>query len=81
VEKVIKLGLPQIQVEAEELDELGAPEGDEEQIDAIVAGIEDGLKKAEEDPISTNKSGAANPFAAVDKLTTDYGFKVCNFVY
>jgi hypothetical protein len=81
VEKVIKVGLGQIKVEAEEVDALGAPEGDEEKVEAIVRGIEDGLKKAEEDPVSTNKSGAANPFAAVDKLTTDYGFKVCNFVY
>jgi len=81
VEKVIKVGLQQIKVEAEELEALGAPEGDEEKIEAIVAGIEDGMKKAEEDPVSTNKSGPGNPFATVDKLTTDYGFKVCNFVY
>ncbi len=74
---VLVAGLPPIQVEAEELAELGAPSGDEEKVQAIVEGIEEAAEKGKENPISLVK-GTKNPFIAVDKLAAEYGFKVCN---
>ena len=74
---VLIAGLPAIQVEAEELAALGAPEGDEEEVQAIVEGIEEAASKGEENPISLVK-GTKNPFLAVDGLAAKYGFKVCN---
>jgi hypothetical protein len=78
-ELITSIGLPPIQQEAEELGALGAPRGDEGKVEAIVNGIEEAVGKAEEEPESTNKAGAANPFTGVDKLAGEYGFKACAF--
>lgn len=74
---VIAVGLPPVQVEAEELAELEAPSGDEDEVAAIVEGIEAAVKAAEKDPESVLGTGK-DPFTAVDKLASEYGFKVCN---
>lgn len=74
-EKVVLMAaLPPVQKEAEEIAELGAPAGDEQEIAAIVKGIEDGVAKAEEDPIN----GLESAFSAVDKRAAKYGFKACS---
>jgi hypothetical protein len=74
---VLVAGIPAIQVEAEELAELGAPSGEEEQVQAIVKGIEEATEKGRESPVSL-VNGTKNPFLAVDALAAKYGFKVCN---
>jgi hypothetical protein len=74
---VLTAGIPPIQTEVEELAALGSPAGDEEEITAIVSGIEEAVEKGEEDPASL-VSGSKNPFAVVDKLAGEYGFKACN---
>ena len=76
---VLEVGLPAIQAETEELDALPMPEGDEEDIQAIIDGLEEAIEKGEDDPGSlvTLKSGAG-PFTAVGKLAGEYGFKVCS---
>jgi hypothetical protein len=74
---VVAAGLPPIQSEAEELAELGAPNGDEAEVEAIIKGIEDALARAEKDPGSLLKT-EGNPFVGVDKLADEYGFKACN---
>jgi hypothetical protein len=73
---VIAVGLPPIQTEVEELAALGAPSGDEDEVTAIVEGIEEAVEKGEDDPGSL--LGAKNPFTAVGKLAAAYGFKACN---
>lgn len=80
-EKVISVAFPQIKAEVEELAALDPPSGDEEEIEAIVAGVEEGLEEAEKNPVSTNKTGAGNPFDEVGKLARKYGFKECDFPY
>ena len=73
-EKVIVDGaLPPVQVEAEEIAELGSPAGDEKEVAAIVKGIEDGVAKAEKDPLH----GLAKAFVEVGKRAAKYGLKAC----
>jgi hypothetical protein len=74
---VLAVGLPPIQREAEELAALGAPSADAKKVEAIVEGIEEAVEKGEKDPSSV-LTGSKNPFAQVDKLAAEYGFKACN---
>lgn len=74
-------GLPPIKAEIEELDALGAPKGNEAEIQAIIVGAEEAIKEAEADPESINEIGPGNPFNEVDKLAAKYGFKSCDYLF
>jgi hypothetical protein len=77
---VVASALPPVQVEAEELDALSPPSGDEQEVKAIVRGIEDAVKKAEAKPGVLLKTGfSGGPFTHVQKLGAKYGFKACAF--
>lgn len=69
------LVLPGLKVQAEELDELTPPEGDEDEIAAIVAGIEKAATEAEKVPNKLLE--ASKKFQAVAKMSVDYGMKSC----
>ena len=75
-ELVLQVGLPPIQTEAEELGDLAPPSADEAEVEAIIEGFEEGVEKAEGDPLSVTKP-AGNPFTEVEKLAAKYGFKNC----
>jgi hypothetical protein len=77
VKMVVVAGLPPLKVEIEELAALEAPEGDEDELEAIWSGMEKALKESESDP-TTVLTSAGNPFAEVGKVAARYGFKVCN---
>lgn len=66
-------GLPPVQQEAEEIADLGAPSGGEDEVAAIVDGIEKAIEEAENDPTALESS-----FVAVDKLAARYGLKACS---
>ena len=68
--------LPNIQQQADEIRDLGAPEGDEEQVDELLTSLEDAIAEGEDDPESLF-SGETDPFGKVNQLAKDYGFKVC----
>ena len=68
--------LPNIQQQAEEIRELGAPEGDGDQVDELLTSLEDAVAEGEDDPELLFK-GNTDPFAEVNELAKDYGFKVC----
>lgn len=68
--------LPNVQQQAEEIRELGAPEGDEDQVDELLTSLEDAVAEGEDDPEALF-SGDTDPFADVNQLANDYGFKVC----
>jgi len=70
-EMVISGALPPIQREAEEIAALGAPSGDEEDVEALVVAIEGAVEEAEEDPIQ----GLEKAFNEPDRLAAKYGFK------
>lgn len=77
---VLAVGLPAIKKETEELDALSVPEGDEDEVEAIIDGLEEAIEEGEEDPggLVSLKAGLG-PFAEVGKLADEYGFKACRF--
>jgi hypothetical protein len=70
---VLALASPLVQREAGRLGALPAPKGEEEKVAAIVAAIEEGVKKAEEDPLSTVRG----TYLQASKLSTEYGLRQC----
>ena len=69
--------MPNIRAQGEEIGELAAPEGDEEQIEKIVTSLEEGATEAEEDPESIVGGNSTNPFETATKEAQAYGMKVC----
>lgn len=61
---------PNVQQQADEIDALGKPEGDEEEITAIVEGLNSAVAETEEDPSS-------NAFAEPSMLAQEYGLQSC----
>lgn len=66
---------PAIKQQGEEIGDLGAPSGDEEQVEAIVAAVEGGADDLEEDPGALLEG--KNPLEEGSKLAKAYGFKSC----
>lgn len=75
VEEVI---LPPIETGAKELEKLRIPGGDREEVDAIVTGMRKDVRKGLARPIQLLwDEGPTRPFAEVEKLAREYGFKAC----
>lgn len=65
---------PSLNKQVEELDALGAPKGDEEQVEEIVVSLEDAAGEIEDDPsLVFEEKILEKP----SKLASSYGFKVC----
>lgn len=79
LEGVVVVALPPVQVEAQELDNLPTPSGDETEIKAIVDGIEEAVNKAKAEPSKLVGRISRGPFTHVGKLAAKYGFKACAF--
>lgn len=73
-EAVGEVLVPNLNQQAEELGELGAPEGDEEQVEEIVVSLEGAADEIEEDPSLVFEDEVLKE---PSKLADDYGFKVC----
>lgn len=73
-ELVGEVFLPAYQTQAEELGALGAPEGEEEQVEAIVTGFEEGVASAEDD---LGGAIGEDPLADAKGAAADFGFTVC----
>jgi hypothetical protein len=67
--------LPTYENTTRELDDLGAPEGDEEKVDAIVEAMEEAVEKVEANPGSALV--ASYPFKEPNELVEKYGLKSC----
>jgi hypothetical protein len=75
-EKALRaVAFPPIKKEIEELAKLGAPVGEEEEVDAIITGFEHALTAAEAKPSTLLLGEGA--FTRPDKLAEKYGFKAC----
>ncbi|HWC09415.1 MAG TPA: hypothetical protein VG458_10220 [Solirubrobacterales bacterium] len=73
-EAISAILVPSLNQQAEEISALGAPEGDEEQIEALTASLEDVAGEIEDDPgIVINGEALTEP----SELAEDYGLKVC----
>jgi hypothetical protein len=73
-EAVAEVLAPGLSRQAEELDALGAPEGDEEKIEEIVVSLEDTAGEIEDEPGLVFESAALKE---PSELAQDYGFKIC----
>jgi len=66
--------VPSLNQQVEELAALGAPEGDEEQVEAIITSLEEATAEVEDDPSVVFE---ANALKEPSQLAEAYGFKVC----
>jgi len=67
--------VPALQSEVEEIRALGAPEGDEAQVEAILEATEEVIANAEAEPEVLTES--KEPYKAPEKLATEYGLIAC----
>jgi hypothetical protein len=73
-EAVAEVLVPSLSQQAEELDALGAPEGDEDKVEEIVVALEDATAEIEDDPsLVFEEKTLEKP----NQLADAYGFKVC----
>ena len=73
-EAVGEVLVPSLNRQTEELDALGAPEGDEDEVEAIIVSVEDAADEIEDDPgLVFEEKTLEKP----NKLAKAYGFKVC----
>lgn len=68
--------LPSVTKQVEGVDSLGAPSGEEEQVEEIIDAAEEALEEGEEDPASLVTEGS-DPFAKANKLAGEYGLTAC----
>jgi maltose-binding protein MalE len=74
-EVITEVVAPDVRKQGEEIAELGAPSGDEAEVEAIVAAVEGAADELEENP--TLLFEGTNPLSKASKLAASYGFKVC----
>jgi hypothetical protein len=68
--------VPTVRKQLNEIRALGIPSGDEQEVEAIFAAVEEGIEKTEEDP-SAFAEGGSGPFVKANKLAREYGLTVC----
>ncbi len=69
--------IPSIQQQVDAVDDLPAPAGDEQKVQAIVNAARSALDKVKQDPSLITAQGQSDPFAQADKLTNSYGLTQC----
>jgi hypothetical protein len=66
--------VPALEQQVDDIRALGAPEGDEEQVDEILTAVEDASAEVADDP---SRAFEDEVLKEADELAKDYGFKVC----
>jgi hypothetical protein len=74
-EAIAEVVAPAVQEQADGIRALAAPEGDEKQIEAMLAAVEEGVEDLEENPRQLTEG--KNPLAKGSKLARDYGLEKC----
>jgi hypothetical protein len=67
------IAVPAIQQEVDAIKALPPPEGDEDEVKAILAAVQKGIDKIKSDPTSIE----SDPLAEADRLAEDYGLEQC----
>jgi hypothetical protein len=75
-EFVDRVGIPTFEEQIEKIRELGAPSGDEEQVEAILAAMRGALQRGHEDPTTVIRSH--EDFLEPSRLANEYGLKACS---
>ena len=79
VERVARsIVIPALETEVRAIRALGAPEGDERQVDAILAATERGIRAIERDPRNL-LDGAPRELRRAGQLARGYGSEQCGF--
>ncbi|HEU5104604.1 MAG TPA: hypothetical protein VFU11_02060 [Solirubrobacterales bacterium] len=73
---VLEVALPPVKGLEGELEALGAPEGDESEIEAMFKALDQAIAEVEKNPNSVLAS-AESPFDKPGELATKYGFETC----
>ena len=73
-EAVAEVLVPSLNGQVEELDGLGAPEGDEERVEEIIVSLEGAADEIEDDPGAVFDGEV---LIEPSELAEDYGFEVC----
>jgi hypothetical protein len=77
--------LPPIRSAGRQIENLGAPDGEEDQVSAITKNLEQAIEKTEEEAEIRRKTGKAgqfnDAFLKTAKLAKEYGFKTCFLYY
>jgi hypothetical protein len=68
--------VPNLQAQHDDLDALGAPEGDEDEVQAILDALQEGIDALESDPAAVTSSD--DPLAEASELAGDYGLEECS---
>jgi hypothetical protein len=68
---------PAIQSTIDRIKALGAPTGDEDEVNQFLAALQAGLDKLKQDPQQLARGGSAPAFEKADKLASDYGLDDC----
>jgi hypothetical protein len=68
--------IPSVQKQIDEIRALGAPEGDEEEVEAIVTAAQAALDKGKQNLSELTEDGPG-PFAEANKLANAYGLTAC----
>jgi hypothetical protein len=69
--------IPNIEEQVNGVDELTPPEGDEDQIQALVDAAREGIERGKEDPSLFLEQGGEDPLAEASRIAQEYGFKAC----
>jgi len=76
VEIVETVLVPNLTTQAELIRGLGAPEGDEEEVEELVDSLDEAIESAEEEPEALFNEDT-DPFGDVNQQAQDYGFSEC----
>jgi hypothetical protein len=69
--------IPSLQGQHDEIADLSAPEGAEEQVDALLAALQSGIDALEADPASIQAAGADAPLAEANQKADELGLTDC----
>lgn len=75
-EAIETIVIPKVRQQIEGVKALGAPSGEEAEVEAITDAAEEALEKGEEDPAAL-AGGKADPFTKANKLANEYGLVKC----
>jgi hypothetical protein len=74
-----KVLLPEIQDEIDAIRALGAPQGDEERVTAILSALEEGIRATEAKQPITTATQVYRSFQRGDDLASEYGLGDCGY--
>jgi hypothetical protein len=72
---ILQVVVPNVQKQLDQIAELTPPEGDEDEVQAILESAQQGIDKIEKDPSLLGT--AENPLDEGTKLAAEYGLEVC----